>query len=366
MKTTQRRHPVITRWSAMTPYGMGREAFADGVAGRRESVGVIDTERWRGPSRRAGLVPGFEVRDVLGKKGTRSMDRVTGLAVATVGDLLERDKEGDRVVAGAGTALVLGTTTGSAQSMMDFTRTSLTGEKPYHVDPALMPNAVMNCAAGQCAIWYQLKGPNTTLAGGRVAGLLALKYAGRLIASNRATTVLCGAAEEFSDSRAWLDWHARPADAGTELGEGCGMLLLESAPETRDPVRGQGEVLAVESRVCLAGDFAGALAGCLQDACDEAGVRAEDIWAISTSGVGGAIEAQEKGFLHATFGPQTLSRIPDLSLIGDTGAASGALQVAALLSLGERDADSAGRVVAVSSVDRNGAVAVALLRLLGA
>ncbi|MCP5877146.1 hypothetical protein NL390_32295, partial [Klebsiella pneumoniae] len=88
------------------------------------------------------------------------------------GDLLARPEAAGVAADSLGTALVLGTTTGSAESMMNFTRSSLEAEKPFYVDPALMPNAVMNCAAGQCAIWHQLKGPNTTIAGGRAAGLL--------------------------------------------------------------------------------------------------------------------------------------------------------------------------------------------------
>ena len=40
---------------------------------------------------------------------------------------------------------------GGVATMTDFTRASLTGERPFDVDPAVIPGVVMNCAAAQCA-----------------------------------------------------------------------------------------------------------------------------------------------------------------------------------------------------------------------
>lgn len=209
MSTVTAVRPVITAWSAVSPYGIGAEALVQGLAADRPTAAPVDTERWNVPADRAHLVPDFEVRQVLGKKGTRSMDRVTGLAVTTVGALLEQPAADRDRETGDHAALVLGTTTGSVASMMDFTRSSLVGARPFDVDPAQMPNAVMNCAAGQCAIWYGIRGPNTTLAGGRTASLSAVNYSARLLASGRAESVLCGAAEEFSSARYWLERHSR-------------------------------------------------------------------------------------------------------------------------------------------------------------
>ncbi len=55
------------------------------------------------------------------------MDRVTGLAVTAVRELLSEG--GGEPESGEGVGLVLGTTTGSAQSMMDITRDTLVHEK---------------------------------------------------------------------------------------------------------------------------------------------------------------------------------------------------------------------------------------------
>ncbi len=348
---------AITAWSAVSPHGIGRAAFADGVvAGAAASTEVAAT--WRAADTTAFLVPGFEIREVLGKKGTRSLARVPALAIAALGDLIT-DTGRDRVAPDPErTAFVLGTTTGSVQSMMDFTRTSLEGEKPFYVDPALMPNAVMNCAAGQCAIWHQLKGPNATIAGGRTAGLAALGYARRLLSTNRASRVVCGAAEEFSGARSWLEHHAR-GGASAPLGEGAAMFLVEpsgTAPALAD-------VLAVESRVFLEGDVGSAVAAALRSALATAGVPG--VTAALTSGAPGLFGAREVAAAADVLGEPALTRVPHPS-IGDTAAVSASFQIATLLAHAAADPALAGKTAAITSVDPDGAVICTILRLAGA
>ena len=273
---------------------------------------------------------------MLGRKGTKGMDRVTGLAVAAVGPL----------AAGYDTALVLGTS-GSVRSMMAFTRS----ERPFAVDPAVIPSVVMNCAAGQCAIWNGLTGPNATIAGGRAAGLRGLSYARRLLRAGRARAVLCGAAEEYSAERSWLAYYGAvaggpgqygavaggpgqygavaggpgqygmvaggPGHYGTALGEGAAMLRLEpsGAPGAL------ATVLAVEERVAGGSTT-------VRCAINRVGVAAGQVWAV----------------------------------IADSGAATGVFGMAALaLAAGE----SGPRIAVVCCADPAGAVAAAVPRLNG-
>ncbi|RSS80814.1 beta-ketoacyl synthase N-terminal-like domain-containing protein [Streptomyces sp. WAC06614] len=367
--TTGTPRPVITAWSAVSPYGIGRAAFADGLRERRTTVTELGPEHGTLPGGAGHVVPGFSVREVLGKKGTRSMDRVTGLAVAAAGALLDDSPRNRAVGTGEGAAFALGTTTGSAQSMMDFTRDSFTGEQPFFVDPARFPNTVMNCAAGQSAIWFRLKGPNATIAGGRTAGLHALNYSRRLLGAGRARTVLCGAAEEFSQARAWLEHHSgdQPADgtpAAPALGEGCAMLLVEPhTPEDADqPVL--AEVLAVELGVVLDGDPGPALVACLRAALRRAGVAPSEVAAVARSGAPGREGLREADAVHEVFGAVGPADLTPTGLIGDTGAAAAAFQAAALLSYAEdRPAEAAGRIGVITSVDRTGTVGCALLGL---
>ncbi|OKK04794.1 3-oxoacyl-ACP synthase [Streptomyces sp. CB03234] len=366
MSTPAPPRPVITGWSAVSPHGLDAGALAEGLRARRATVAPVDAARWNVPAARAHLVPGFETREVLGKKGTRSMDRVTGLAVAAVGSLLDRPGAAKDSETGERAALVLATSTGSALSMMDFTRSSLTGQRPYDVDPAVMPNAVMNCAAGQCAIWYGIKGPNTTLAGGRAAGLLALNYASRLLAAGRADTVLCAAAEEYSSARYWLEKHSRGAEAPElPLGEGAAVLLVQPADAVRPDRPALAEVLAVRSRVATGPRVRGALEDCVQDALDAAAVRPEEVWAASPSDAPGMAGHVEREVLAAMTGTEALDRVPAVGRLGDLSAASGSFQIAMVLATAADDPSAAGRAALATSVDRDGSLACAVLRLVG-
>ncbi|CAG7657845.1 beta-ketoacyl synthase N-terminal-like domain-containing protein [Actinacidiphila bryophytorum] len=348
---------AITDWSAVSPFGTGRDAFVKGVRQQQSTAVQLDRERWGGPDDVACLVPDFDVRTVLGKKGTRSMNRVTGLAVATSGDLLA-SADGLEVPRES-TAFVLGTTVGSAQSTIDLTRGSLTGERPYHVESGLIPYAVMNGAAGQCAIWHGLRGPNATLSAGRPGGLVALNYARRLLLSGRAAAVLCGAAEEYSDARAWIDHHSRDdGAAGPVLGEGCALFSLTTQPEL-PPL---AELLAVASGTFADGDREGAVARCVRRALAAGGAQAQQVWVACPSGAAGAEGDAEIAALNGLFGASRVGT-PVAALIGETHAASASFELAALLSRAEDDASCAGRTAVITSVDPGGTAAAALLRL---
>ncbi|NEC29181.1 3-oxoacyl-ACP synthase, partial [Streptomyces sp. SID8111] len=269
---------VITAWSAVSPYGTGRDPLAAGLRARAGAPASAGPEEWTAdPDATARVVPGFEVREALGKAGTRGMDRLTGLTAVTVRELLSgtapagadgtagRDgspgPDGD-----LGTGLVLGIASGSVQGFMEFTKASLEGASPIDVPPSKTPNMAMNRAASASAIRHRLKGPNTTVAAGRLSGLVALDQARRLLADGRAQRVLTGSAEEYSAARAHLTHAAH--GTGVVLGEGCVMVLLEPG----DTAAGEplAEVLAVHHRVAPDGDFAGTLTAAVHAALAEA------------------------------------------------------------------------------------------------
>ncbi|MFF0739726.1 beta-ketoacyl synthase N-terminal-like domain-containing protein [Streptomyces sp. NPDC004111] len=350
----------ITAWSALSPYGRAAADFTSGVRARRPALSLVPGQE----GQLGCLVPDFEPRAVLGKKGTRDMDRVTALAVTAVGDVLADG----RTEAGPDTALVLGTTTGSVQSMTDFTRSSLTGDRPYDVEPGVIPNSVMNCAAAQCAIRHRIQGPNTTLAGGRAGALLGLLYARRLLRAGRARTVLAGGVEEYSPARAWLEARSRrgtgAADGGRAavaapvvMGEGAAVLRLGAAG-LPSPVPPLASVLAVHTRQVPEGEEPGeTVRATVVGALARARVAAADVWAVSGSG----LDEAEGRALERLFPRQVREQLPDLgALFGDTGAASSALQLAAVLASAGQ---APGGHAVITSVDGQGLVAAAVLRM---
>ncbi|WP_433598121.1 beta-ketoacyl synthase N-terminal-like domain-containing protein [Nocardia sp. CA-135953] len=343
---------AITGWSVLSPYGPDRDAFTRGLTERRCALRAVRDEEGL-PHARVGAIDTFETRAHLGRKGTRAMDRATGLAVATVGMILAA-----RTIEPADTALVLGTTTGSARSMMEFTRDSLTEDKPYHVDPARFPNTVMNCAAGQCAIWHGLTGPNTTISSGRGTLLAALNYAERLHRNGHTERVLCGAVEELSEHRAWLEWHgtADPARRTEALSEGCAMFLLEPAARAEaDGGAVYAEILAVTFRRGAPEQRRDSAATAIRACLDRAGIAPEQVWAL-------AIE-DDIDSVASVFGTHTdaLRHLPIAELLGDLGAVSAGMQLAAVLA--HARADERGRAAVVATTDPDGAATALVLRL---
>ncbi|MBK1783991.1 beta-ketoacyl synthase N-terminal-like domain-containing protein [Prauserella cavernicola] len=324
--------PVITAWSAISACGIGRDAFEK--ASPRPSP--LDDNS---PGDQAFLASAFDTREMLGAKGTGSMDRSSALAIGVVDELLAGLDVDER------TGVVLGTTSGSSQTQLEFTRESLTRRKPYFVNPASMPFALMNSAAGQAAIWHKLTGPNTTIAGGRMSGLGVLRYGVRLLATGRASGVVCGAVEEYSPARAWLEYHRGSRHV---LGEGAAVLFVEPSGQARDPL---AEVLAVETRVAVDGDRAAGLVRCLDRSFAKAGVSPGDIGTLVLSAPGGELAEAER----AAVAGLRASVVNPAEVIGDVGAATGPFQIATLLR-------SPGLAVA-TALDDDGTVGCALLRV---
>ncbi|GAA2398769.1 beta-ketoacyl synthase N-terminal-like domain-containing protein [Streptomyces glaucosporus] len=354
---------VFSAWSAVSPYGVGSEAFTEGIASGRGAVGELDRAAHPGPFDRCGLIPDFTAAEYVGRKGTRTMDRVTAIAVTAVGRLLASCDPG-LTARPEQVGLVLGTGSGSVQSIMDFTRDSLTGERPYHVDPARFPNTVMNRAAGQSAIWHGIKGPNTTVAGGWLTGLLVLSYAVRLHRGGHCLRVLCGAAEEYSTQRAWLEWHGRaPGDRETPLGEGGAVFLLESAEDAHAAGRVPlAEVRATRFRAYgEQHEVRPALAVCVRDALEAAGVAAGDVRRVAPLGAGGALAAQEEAAVTDALGGVEPEWIRCRPLLGDTSAASTSLQLAAVLAAAGGSGLGPDEAALVTGVERDGTVGCVVL-----
>ncbi|TYC22078.1 3-oxoacyl-ACP synthase [Micromonospora sp. MP36] len=354
---------MVSGWSAVSPYGLGARAFADGLATGEEPVTKLDAGTWPGPYERAGIVPDFDIPTVLGAKGTRSMDRITGLAVTAVRELFEEHGP-ELAERPEDVGLVLGTGSGSVQSIMDFTRDSLVGAKPFDVDPARFPNTVMNCAAGQSAIRYRLKGPNTTISGGALTGLLALNYAARLHRRGRVDVMLCGAVEEYSVQRAWLEWHAGGREgASGPLGEGCALLLLESPASAAR--YGRPALAAVRGARFRAFDRPSeareALATAIAQLLVDTGTDGGDVALVATSGTPGPLGVAERAAVRQLVGSGP-SQVDSRRQIGDTASASAAFQLAAVLA-SAGPPELAGRHALVTAVDAEGTAGCALLRL---
>jgi 3-oxoacyl-[acyl-carrier-protein] synthase II len=325
---------TITGWNALTSSGVTTPAGEDL------------------PPAPAAVVEGFDIRAELGRKGTSSFDRVTGLAVVCCRETLRAGglAGGDRPER---VGVALGTTVGSQQSTSDYTRETLVHDKPYLVNPMLFPNTVMNCAAGQVAIRFGLRGVNATIAGGPLAFLNSVRYAVNLIGRGYADVMLTGAAEEFSPHRAWAA-HLTGATREVACGEAAAMFALRRAAAADT---GADQILAVATAYGPGGGEAAedALTGCVNRVLERGGHPGADVGVLVTG------ESTERA--RHEYGPAVRAlghkprRLLPKTTFGECDAAAGAVALAALLAEGEPG------IGLLTGRSPDGAVGAALVRV---
>src|SRR6185295_14453954 len=121
------------------------------------------------------------------------------LLLVAAGQALERSGLNGQDPAAAAereVGLVVGTNFCSVRTIAEFDRR---GQQlgPSYASPIDFANSVINAAAGQAAIWYGLRGVNSTVSAGEASGLMAISQGADLIAGGRAEALLAGGVEEL-------------------------------------------------------------------------------------------------------------------------------------------------------------------------
>jgi len=311
----------IAGCGVVSPAGLGADALAAAVGRGEPAVAASPASEDLLPATPVHRYAGFDVKALLGRKGTIFLDRVTALALVAAdaaiesGELSVDDSNRD------GIGVVLGTTVGSLKSTMDYSADTLTQDRPYLVNPALFPNSVMNCAASQIAIRRGLKGMNATIAGGPVAVVQALRYTANALRRGYADVVIAGAAEEFTPNTAWAA-ALRHQGRAVGAGEGAAMFVLRRAGD-HDRVR----MLAISTGFG-ADDPAAALAGCVLRALDDAGAAPAD---VTVAASGSPDDTVDTAALAVALPRSDFERVDMTATVGDAQAAIGALQLANLV-----------------------------------
>jgi 3-oxoacyl-[acyl-carrier-protein] synthase II len=233
---------VITGIGILSPIGIGKDAFWDGLiqghTGFKE-ITLFDTSKFN--VHVAGEID-LDPTEFLGKKGLRDFDRSTRLIcsaakLAIDNSKLEITEENTNSI-----GVSIGTTFGSLHSISQFDREGLI-EGPRLVNPSHFPNTVINSPASQVSIRFKIKGFNTTISTGFCASLDAVSYGSDFIKLNRADVVLAGGVEELCEET-FLGFHnlgclsgidgsepiSCPFDVrrnGIVLAEGAAVLILE-------------------------------------------------------------------------------------------------------------------------------------------
>jgi 3-oxoacyl-[acyl-carrier-protein] synthase II len=349
---------AVTGWSVLCSAGIGVDAFSAALADDRGGEGHTHdvSALYDGalPLPTAHALPDLDVRKILGRKGTTTLDRRTALALIACRDALRdgRVRIDDETRSRVG--VTLGTTWGSLKAMSDYTKETLLEDRPYVVEPARFPNTVMNCAAGQAAIWFHLKGVNATIAGGNLAFLNVLEYTANVLKHGYADTMLAGVVEEFTPHTAWASHLTRDVASRTAAGEAAGVFVVKRAERARDAGRAiDAEVLSVATGFAPGGRSGGRLCDTLERsvrrALARAGVDPAEVSLVATSDdAASGAEDIEGTMLTRVFGDSPPERIAPKRWFGDCQAAIGGLQMGAILVRPHRHAAGGGGVSLVS------------------
>ncbi|MEM8930161.1 MAG: beta-ketoacyl synthase N-terminal-like domain-containing protein [Acidobacteriota bacterium] len=351
MSDRSTRRVVVTGRGVLAPLGDDASTIHQALLARHTAFSRpshLDLDRLGAEVAGNGIPPAaaidFNARELLPGKNVRPLDRTGQLTVIATERALgdagwTAEHRADHEV-----GLVVGTQFGSVRTIAEFDRRGLEAG-PKYVKPFDFANSVINAAAGQAAIWHDLRGPNATVTGSAPAGLQAIGHAAGLLRRGQADVLLAGGVEELCFESWYGYWRAghladdgvaRPFDAersGCVLGEGAAFVVLDATSGSTSAglaeIRGHGNAFD-PSRGRDRDRSADALSRAIRAALDDAGLDADAVDVVVAGAAGGGVDAAEARALHATVGdavPVTAVR----GGLGESLGAGGAFQVIALI-----------------------------------
>lgn len=235
---------VVTGIGMVTPLGIGKGEFGRRLFSGETGIAEIksfDTSKLS--SHLGAEVSNFSPRDFISVKNMRRMDKISLMTAASARLALDdanfqiTEANRDRV------GIVLGTAFGATDITAQFLTTLFTGG-PASVNPILVPNTVMNAAAGHTSIELGFRGVNTTVTHFAVSAENAIAYAAAEIKRGTVDFIFTGGVDILSEFyyKSLTKFNAlspqkkgkeccRPFDKernGMVVGEGCGIICLES------------------------------------------------------------------------------------------------------------------------------------------
>ena len=302
------RRVVITGLGLVTPVGIGVEPSWEGICAGRSGIGEITRFDASGfATRIAGEVKDFHPQDFLPKKEARRTSlfiayaiAATRMAMASSGLKIDAHNEG-RV------GVLTGCGLGGLAILEEITRV-VDSKGPNRVTPFFIPMMIGNMAPGMISIHFGAKGPNASVATACAAGTHAIGDAFKIIQRGDADAMIAGGVEStiaptgvagFISMKALSTRNDEPQKAsrpfdrdrdGFVIGEGCGILILESLESALE--RG-AHIHAEIAGYGMSGDAyhmtspppdGGGAVRCISAALNDAGCSPKDIDYINAHG----------------------------------------------------------------------------------
>lgn len=238
------RRVVVTGMGAVTPIGIGIDAFWDGVQQGKTGFGPItgfDTTDYK--CKLAAQVTDYDPTQSMDKKAARRMERFSQFAVTAAGEALQdaaldMEKEDPFRVGCA-----IGSGIGSLQAM-EREHAKLLEKGPNKIGPLLVPLMISNMAAGNVSIQFGLKGKSLNVVTACATGTHSIGEAFRTIQYGDADVMVAGGTESSVTPIGIAGFSALTAlstsddptrcsipfdkdRSGFVMGEGAGVVVLE-------------------------------------------------------------------------------------------------------------------------------------------
>lgn len=302
------RRVVVTGVGLITPLAIGVEQTWEALIAGKSGIGEItrfDTSDYG--TKIAGEVKGFNAEDFMAKKDAKRTESFIAYAIAAARMALE--DSGLKI--DSSNAHRVGVLTGcglGGLQMLELTAHTVDKAGPKRVSPFFIPMLIGNMAPGMISIQLGAKGPNSSVATACAAGAHAVGDAFEIVKYGKADAMISGGVESVITRTCIAGFGAmkalstrnddpqrasRPFDKdrdGFVVGEGCGMLILESLEHALE--RG-AHIYAEMAGYGMSGDGyhmtspppdGEGAARCMQAALDDAGIKASDLGYINAHG----------------------------------------------------------------------------------
>lgn len=349
---------VVTGIGLVTPLGSDEDTLRARLLAGDSAIRTLrslDATSFR--SRHAAEVDDAALSEALAELRVRPGDRTTDMALVASGKALLQAGllPAEPGSIGRDVGVLFGTGSGPSHAHQESWQAFFTsGQRGLR--PTTVPRCMVNAVSSAVSIQYGLEGSNYTVVAACSSSTIALGIAFRMIRHGDARRVLCGGSESMFTPALYASWDnlgvmsrapdaaraCRPFDVdrdGFVLGEGAGVLVLESLDEAkrrgakiRAEVLGYGESSDGThiTRPSVTGQAAS-----MRNALRAAGLSPEAIHFVSAHGTATrANDACEAEAIRAVFGAAA-DRVPVISsksYFGHLLGAAGAVETIAAIA----------------------------------
>ncbi|MBM4314145.1 MAG: beta-ketoacyl-ACP synthase II [Deltaproteobacteria bacterium] len=358
-----KRRVVITGLGAVSPLGNSITETWEGIClGKSGITGITKFDCTTFETRIAGELKGFDPTRYVNRKEVRRLDDFLIYALAASEMAL-----GDAgLVIGAAEAECTGVMIGSAiggLATMEKEKEAIFLGGPRKMSPFAIPSVLANLASGHVSIRFGAKGPINCSVTACASGTCSIGDAGRIIAGGYADCMIAGGVDAavtpmsvagFNAMRAISKRNDHPEKAsrpfdrdrdGFVIGEGCGVVILESLPHALERgARIYGELAGYGNtsdafHMAAPPDGHEGAARCMQAAVRDAEMNPSDIDYINAHGTSTQMnDAFETEAIKTVFGEhaRTLAVSSTKSMTGHLLGAAGAIEaIFCLKAIGE-------------------------------